>query len=236
MVICERLKKIRLDNDLTQEEFANIISVSRSSIALYERGSRLPDISILEIICYKFNLPLDSLKEEYKNQKDVKKRNIKSFILFSLTSLLMVFSIIIGNFVAIYEKYGYNIYNDELKVKNSTDICIVKVNDIKSYKRNSKIYEIEIDSFLKYKKEIKSKLKMSTKYLYKSTIDYYIVFYNEFIERQHISNYYSGIFYISHPQFIEELPDYNKDLPYDKQEGKSGKIINYYIDLINKNK
>ena len=124
MVICERLKKIRLDNNLTQEEFANIISVSRSCIALYERGSRLPDLSILELLCIRFNLPLDELKEEYNNQKDIKKRNIKSFILFSLTSLLMVFSIIIGNFVAIYEKYGYNIYNDELKVKNSKLIFI----------------------------------------------------------------------------------------------------------------
>jgi len=206
MVICERLKKIRLDNNLTQEEFANIISVSRSSIALYERGSRLPDISILEILCFKFNLPLDELKEEYNNQKVIKKRNIKTFILFSLTSLLMVFSIIIGNFVAIYEKYGYNIYNDELKVKNSTDICIVLKLD------NNYIYVIK---YLQNGKDKDIHVLVNTKNN-KITIkiDRFYLLFNNYDENNK-DNYYK-IIDVSHPQFIEELPDYNKDLPYDK--------------------
>lgn len=235
MVICERLKKIRLDNNLTQEEFANIISVSRSSIALYERGSRLPDISILEIICYKFNLPLDSLKEEYKKQKDAKKRNIKSFILFSLTSLLMVFSIIIGNFITVYNKYGYNIYNDKLKVKNSTDICIVKVTEVFAVKQKFRIYNIEIINEIKNKYE-KNSFRLYIEKLRINVDREYIIFLKSELTNKYTSTDYYKKEVINHKQFIEELPDYNEDLPYDKQEGKSGKIINYYIDLINKNK
>lgn len=235
MVICERLKKIRVDNNLTQEEFADIISVSRSSIALYERGSRLPDVSILELLCIKFNLPLDELKEEYNNQKDIKKRNIKSFILFSLTSLLMVFSIIIGNFITVYNKYGYNIYNDELKVKNSTDICIVKVTEVFAVKQKFRIYNIEIIN------EIKNKYEKNTFRLYidklRINVDReYIIFLKSELTNKYTSTDYYKKEVVNHKQFIEALPDYNEDLPYNKQEGKSGKIINYYIDLINKNK
>lgn len=234
MVICERLKKIRLDNNLTQEEFANIISVSRSSIALYERGSRLPDLSILELLCIRFNLPLDELKEEYNNQKVIKKRNIKSFILFSLTSLLMVFSIIIGNFITVYNKYGYNIYNDELKVKNSTDICVV-LSNINDTENNvifiNKLYFI---------KQSKDKFTY-TKIIYhsKNSVDNNKPILLLFVDKGFCNNNKINLecyLDVSHPQFIEELPDYNEDLPYDKQEGKSGKIINYYIGLINKNK
>lgn len=231
MVICERFKKIRLDNNLTQEEFANIISVSRSSIALYERGSRLPDLSILELLCIRFNLPLDELKEEYNNQKDVKKRNIKSFILFSLASLLMVFSIIIGNFITVYNKYGYNIYNDELKVKNSTDILLINIE--KDNIDNNNYYYIEI--IHKIKNSTANARFLRIKKIKGMINKKYLIFINSEVFNSKEYDMDCRI-NISHPQFIEELPDYNEDLPYDKQEGKSGKIINYYIDLINKNK
>ena len=42
------LKKIRKDNDLTQEEMAKMIGVSRSCIANWESGIREADISIIK--------------------------------------------------------------------------------------------------------------------------------------------------------------------------------------------
>ena len=59
MKINERIRKIRLDNKLTQEEFGNIINVSRSTVALYERGLRKPDINIISDICKHFNISIN---------------------------------------------------------------------------------------------------------------------------------------------------------------------------------
>ena len=39
---------------------------------------------------------------------------------------------------------------------------------------------------------------------------------------------------VNYKSFIYPLKDYNPSLPYDKQEGECRKILNYYIDLIEK--
>ena len=43
------------------------------------------------------------------------------------------------NFIRVTNMYGYNIYNDELKVKNNADIFIVKVNEKIKYKKGKKL-------------------------------------------------------------------------------------------------
>ena len=42
------LKKIRKDNDLTQEELSKMLGVSRSCISNWEKGIRKADIGILK--------------------------------------------------------------------------------------------------------------------------------------------------------------------------------------------
>ena len=42
------LRKIRLDNDMTQKEIADMIGVSRSCVANWEAGTREADISIIK--------------------------------------------------------------------------------------------------------------------------------------------------------------------------------------------
>jgi len=47
----QRLKELREDIGVTQEEFARKISITRQSLSYYEKGERLPDIDILGRIC-----------------------------------------------------------------------------------------------------------------------------------------------------------------------------------------
>lgn len=239
MKINERIRKIRLDNKLTQEEFGNIINVSRSTVALYERGLRKPDINIISDICKHFNI---SITELYDESTISNKRNNKvKIILLGLIAIVLLISTIMSiNFIRVTNMYGYNIYNDELKVKNSTDICIVKINEKLIEVDNSMIYSIDNLVFLK-------KSNIDKKYIFdkigiKNDIDInkykiYLVLdnLNKYSESQY-KGYYNCNVNIQTHHFIEELVDYNESLSFDKQTGKSKKIIDYYLNLINKNK
>lgn len=51
-----RIKKIRKDADMTQTEFGKEIRATRDIVATYENGRVIPDKSMLELICIKFNV------------------------------------------------------------------------------------------------------------------------------------------------------------------------------------
>ena len=55
------LKSLRTSFGLTQEELANRLKVSRSTIGMYESGAREPDYETLEAIADYFNVDIDYL-------------------------------------------------------------------------------------------------------------------------------------------------------------------------------
>ena len=55
------LKSLRKANGLTQDELAKILKISRSTIGMYENGSREPDYETLEAIADYFNVYIDYL-------------------------------------------------------------------------------------------------------------------------------------------------------------------------------
>ena len=52
----ERLKKLRKALDLTQQEFADRIGISRGNIATYETRDGSPGSSVINLICREFNV------------------------------------------------------------------------------------------------------------------------------------------------------------------------------------
>lgn len=52
----ERLKKLRKDLDMTQQEFAERIGIKRNTIATYESGRNEPIDAVISLICTKFNV------------------------------------------------------------------------------------------------------------------------------------------------------------------------------------
>lgn len=51
----DRIKKIRLDANMTQEEFGKAIGATRGMVTTYEKGT-LPTLSTRMLICQRFNI------------------------------------------------------------------------------------------------------------------------------------------------------------------------------------
>ena len=56
MAMNERIRKIRKEKHLTQQQFATALNISRNNIAGYETGTRTPSDAALNNICKTFNI------------------------------------------------------------------------------------------------------------------------------------------------------------------------------------
>lgn len=56
-----KLKKIRLSNNLTQSQLAEILETTKQAISAYESGKIAPSLNSLIKLSEKFNISLDSL-------------------------------------------------------------------------------------------------------------------------------------------------------------------------------
>lgn len=69
MTVGEKIAKIRRDNNLTQEQFAEILQVSRQSVSKWELDSVYPNTEKLIMLSKLFNCSLDYLlKDEIENK------------------------------------------------------------------------------------------------------------------------------------------------------------------------
>lgn len=64
-----KLKKLRKDRNLKQEELANLLNISASTIGMYEQGRREPDNATLKKIANFFEVSTDYLLDNYSSSK-----------------------------------------------------------------------------------------------------------------------------------------------------------------------
>lgn len=226
MELCEKLKQIRKENNLTQQQLADELCLSRTVITKYEKGHSVPSLDTLILISNYFKT---SIFDEYKDKLKLFLLSIKCFIpyLISLIILLCSSLTLITNTIKINNQYGYNIYNDELKVKNCDEIFIGKIN----YFTKESTFDISYIYVM-----MSNNLEYKTKNLIVNSqcnifIQYYLIFRSENVE---YTNKISDRLIISYKPFIYPLKDYDESLPYNEQTGECSKILNYYIDLIGK--
>ena len=91
MLLAKRIKELRLEKNLTQEELGKLINVTKVSICCYENAARVPTLETLLALADVFNVGLDYLlgreetvevleektkmsKEEVEFIKEVRKR------------------------------------------------------------------------------------------------------------------------------------------------------------------
>lgn len=58
-ILIERLRALREDNDLTQQQIAQILGTSQTMYARYERGANEFPLRHLVVLCDFYNVPSD---------------------------------------------------------------------------------------------------------------------------------------------------------------------------------
>ena len=70
IVYLKRLKDLREDNDLTQEEIANILQITRQQYSLYETGKRTIPVDLLDKLANIYKTSTDYLLNRTSNKKE----------------------------------------------------------------------------------------------------------------------------------------------------------------------
>ncbi len=122
MDIGKKIKHLRLINNMTQEDVANQLFISRQVISKWELGKSLPDLTNLLALSNLFNVSIDSLLKEDSNLQNqiIKQSNYKRYLLiaslyiYSLITIVIIFYCLIA-FLLIPK----DIKTSDLKVINS---------------------------------------------------------------------------------------------------------------------
>ena len=86
------IKKIRLENNLTQKQLADLLGVTYQAVSKWENGKNIPDIELLKEISEKFNLNIDEI---LNGEKEKKKKNNHLYLLFIPVIILLVIIILL---------------------------------------------------------------------------------------------------------------------------------------------
>ncbi|MFK4335045.1 transcriptional regulator with XRE-family HTH domain [Bacillus sp. RC240] len=122
MDIGKKIKHLRLINNMTQEDVASQLFISRQVISKWELGKSLPDLTNLLALSNLFNVSIDSLLKEDSNLQNqiIKQSNYKRYLLiaslyiYSLITIVVIFYCLIA-FLLIPK----DIKTSDLKVINS---------------------------------------------------------------------------------------------------------------------
>ena len=75
MKFSENLKRIRKENNLSQEQLAEKVGVSRQAVSKWESGAAYPEMDKVLLICKIFNYNIDELLNENVKEVDETKQS-----------------------------------------------------------------------------------------------------------------------------------------------------------------
>lgn len=116
MKLSKQIIRIRKLNNLTQEELANDLNVTRQAVSKWERDISLPDLETIKLISNKYNVSIDTLmnNDVIDEEEPV---SIKKYIFY-----LLIFSIpILGLIYLIIQAY----VNDNINIRNLAKAILI---------------------------------------------------------------------------------------------------------------
>ena len=114
MEFCEKLQELRKSRDLTQEELAEALYVSRTAISKWESGRGYPSIDSLKEISAYFSVSIDDLLSAEKIIFIAEKENQSNIqnmceMLFGMVDVLSVILIVLPLYPKTIEGYIYSV-------------------------------------------------------------------------------------------------------------------------------
>lgn len=106
MKLSEKLKKLRIKKNITQNQLAKEIYVSRSTIAKYECGLLIPSTEILEKIASFYNIDVSYLTDEIETESNRKKRILNNIIF--IVGIIVCFAFIVIAFIPLLHGFEYS--------------------------------------------------------------------------------------------------------------------------------
>ncbi len=116
MTFGEKITMIRKENNLTQEQFAEMLNVSRQSVSKWELGISFPDTEKLIRIGKLFSCSLDYLLKDEIESKDVNqlqesdhaRRNYYLGAFYTYLSFSPIFGFLVGIYGIYHQKQTIN--------------------------------------------------------------------------------------------------------------------------------
>ena len=128
MELSKKIKQIRNENKLTQEQFAEKMLVSRTAVSKWENGTCYPSIDSLKYMSQTFKISLDKLLSNEKileiakieNQSNISKYNSLLFCLLDIIRIVFIFlplySYKTNDFIYSVSLFNSNDLNSTLKI------------------------------------------------------------------------------------------------------------------------
>lgn len=149
------IKSIRVNNKLTQKEFADTLGVTYQAVSKWENGKNLPDIAILKEISEKFNIDINELLDT----KVENKSNKKIFIIAGIITVVII--AVILSVIFIFNRNDFDFKTLDTTCSEFSISGSVAYNKSKAYIYISNIDYCGEEKNIKYKK-IVSQLYLST--------------------------------------------------------------------------
>jgi|SRR5690606_23709703 len=82
-----KIRGLRLENKLSQEELATKLDIAQTSISNIESGKTIPDFLIMEKICEVFNVGMDYFSGKNKEKYIIKKNENSNIVVGKIETL-----------------------------------------------------------------------------------------------------------------------------------------------------
>ena len=100
MNLGEKIKELRLKNNMTQDDLASRCYVTRNAVSKWENDKGYPNIESIKLLCKCFNITIDELLSDEINNEVVKELTVE--VIKNDTKLTRYFDIIVGVIVTVF--------------------------------------------------------------------------------------------------------------------------------------
>jgi len=143
--LAKQIKAYRTKKNVTQEQLAAYLNISRQTISKWESGKSTPDIENAKLMANYFEIDLNELLDFTIDKQDVKNKNGKKKIKkYTLISSAILLSFLILTSLIIYHQY-YSDPHKDIMLYGIKDLVRTDSNEL--YLETSKNKKIPIDSY-----------------------------------------------------------------------------------------